>query len=1626
MKKKISLLLSIALVLAFTVVLLATTALAEEKDITVSYMQSQDTTSDTTTLDTVAYESGKQTVKAGEKFTLPTTANSSYVGTEGYVLVWYTENGRTYKAGESVSFDKDTKLFRCVAKEVNNITDLNSAMTSNSNCAILTADIDCTTSISVLGQGQSILILNGFDITVTIKGNGMGTQRSGKHVYGEGTLNIINPNNKAGEYAVFNCKSHGYNGHANKTVVGRDVTINAPDHYLTTDDDGSCQNHYPWIRVYGTINVYALSRVSNSNNRSPFIEFFDGSNVTINGPYLYYDRTGSNPNYSYNTQGYDIRIYGGTFNLPKEAANVSFWTIDNEKTWTVLNDKGEVSQTHTVKETNDLNRDTIKIFGGSFTLADGSMPAIEEFLKNDFIGSIPSGGSGLHQNKDKSTYHVAYLSRPGYNLVFTTYSSSALGTLTVTDYVDGSLSGTYKYTAIATTLNSSAYVDSITVYEEDGVTVTDKFTLDYFGGTVAFSSAAMKADMKLQAQGDGYIAVPDGCEHDYSVTEVEATCSSVGYIQYTCKLCSHSTTTVTEEKGEHVYELVSSVKPVGTAFGSNTFKCSECNNTVIYSLSLDPKEIKVNAVIRGDDGELTDVSVLASDIFEFSTVGGLDSYIYTITGIKAFGEYSIRHIYAIEIPVGIPFINISKENKETYEKVNYGVEILSFADGVDVQVNNIGYLRSLKKIVIGSSCVEFTSNAAYKSNPRLPLTTIDMSKEGANVIFRSSSFESISTLTDLILGENSSYSFGSYSFRNCGINKLDISESSSFVFGEYAFENNKLTSLSFPDNMDLTFKSYCFQKCSLLENIKFGENADYVIENGAFHKTGISEIVLTKNSSYRIYYQAFISEKLTKFDTSASGITVILENNAFNPLVDKKPFCTVDFIMGEGNKYTFAKESFNNTTFDTFTLAANATYDIKEYAFNNNTALTTFDASATGLTVKFNGSALRNLTALTTLKLGEGSTYTFNGEWASNSGITSLDFSENSTYIFNDSAFKGMNIASVVLADNSTYTFNKWAFRDNSATTTLDLGADNAIVTFDSSVCENRSNLTTLLLNGQGSTYVLGSYSFKKTGVTEIVLGENSSYTFNTHCFSESKLTTVDASAKDITCIFNQNAFRDFKGLTTVLFGENGNHTFEYESFRGATNLKKLKFGNGSVCEFKHFPFHSSALEELDFGADGMTVNFTNNTFKDLKTLKVIKFGTNSTYSIGEHTFNNATSNDGANDIVFSATSSFTIGKEAFRNCDFSSIVFEDNASVTISGTNAFLDCDKATYMYLGKNFKITNYPFKGMKQMEKLVIMDGVTATHEYNFQNLGSADFSTPLVVYNHSSEFTFAKGTFDNCDGIVLYTVSDIGTRNDVFTNCQNGNGYVGFTVILGIPHKLAQGQRDPSCTLTGGTVWVAEDCGCGLVIDEAITVNVYENKHNITDATEYARQDVYAITPIPALGHVKGELVNIAYANGFNSKGIATHSCPVCQNSEGFYTEDVNAIFVCYGYSVCEFGSGMVQGYSIDNSAYSSYKAVNPSFSFGLVAAANGSKEAIKPLQIENGTVTATSDKVIVAPQGSIAHNYFEIKIRGFTSDAQKDAFIVFCLYTFDDEAINYVDNGVYGESVVGTSYNLIKG
>ncbi len=375
---------------------------AEEKTITISFMNTHDTLSTSTTLDKTAHTDGKITVKAGEKFALPTTSSDSKTGVDGFRLIWYTENGRTYNAGEEVSFTEDTKLFRRAAKEAGTAEEVAAAIRTDPYAVVLTADVEYSSNLWFHEEKHNIIFFDGH--TITFKGNinGLGAKRSGEYLYGKGTINFVDYTTTPGSKYVLEARSHSHNGQAGRDVIGVDITINAPNHKLMDDSDGSYVQGYPWVKVYGKINVYSLGSVY-GGNRSPRIQFFEGSEATITSvDKIFNDRytLSWNRHWQDNKQKLQLTIKGGTFYLPEEAKNIYYWTQDYKPTVV------DGNKTYEVLPLTPANRDVFDVTGGSFNikLPDGILKNGYQCVYNDetglydveYVGCTLEGSNGTH------------------------------------------------------------------------------------------------------------------------------------------------------------------------------------------------------------------------------------------------------------------------------------------------------------------------------------------------------------------------------------------------------------------------------------------------------------------------------------------------------------------------------------------------------------------------------------------------------------------------------------------------------------------------------------------------------------------------------------------------------------------------------------------------------------------------------------------------------------------------------------------------------------------------------------------------------------------------------------------------------------------------------------------------------------------------------------------------------------------------------------------------------------------------------------------------------------------------------------------------------------------------------
>ena len=161
--------------------------------------------------------------------------------------------------------------------------------------------------------------------------------------------------------------------------------------------------------------------------------------------------------------------------------------------------------------------------------------------------------------------------------------------------------------------------------------------------------------------------------------------------------------------------------------------------------------------------------------------------------------------------------------------------------------------------------------------------------------------------------------------------------------------------------------------------------------------------------------------------------------------------------------------------------------------------------------------------------------------------------------------------------------------------------------------------------------------------------------------------------------------------------------------------------------------------------------------------------------------------------------------------------------------------------------------------------------------------------------------------------------------------------------------------------------------------------------------------------------------MSYANGFMANGVKSERCqnPDCRvANEGIVLEP---IFISVGISVSETPNAqgkysVVQGYVINNDAYSAYVNGANTLSYGFVTSIK-SVTGDTPMKVENGVAVATNpEKTIVVSQDMAIHSYVDLKVVGFDSTNNGEE-IVMCLFVCDGAQVYYIGNGVQSSTAI---------
>ena len=281
-------------------------------------------------------------------------ANGNDIEITQQFLGWYTEDGRTFEPGETVTFTEDTRLFQASGAIVYNATDLNNLLGKGWWCIKLGADIEATTQITTERTGHGamcILDLNGHNFTSSAE-NAFGAARSGIMIVGEGTVT------HTGKGHLMSTSRHSWYDGDQRTYIGRDVTVTTNGALLYAGNDMSGTDGIPKVKVWGKATAKTLANIDKVQNA--VVELHDGADVTLTGDKFIVSRT------SYTGFQIYVNIYDAKLTVP------------NSFTWYDVLTKYD------------------------FTVVDGSMNVIptEGFL-ND--------GYSLVKNDETGYYDVTYI-----------------------------------------------------------------------------------------------------------------------------------------------------------------------------------------------------------------------------------------------------------------------------------------------------------------------------------------------------------------------------------------------------------------------------------------------------------------------------------------------------------------------------------------------------------------------------------------------------------------------------------------------------------------------------------------------------------------------------------------------------------------------------------------------------------------------------------------------------------------------------------------------------------------------------------------------------------------------------------------------------------------------------------------------------------------------------------------------------------------------------------------------------------------------------------------------------------------------------------------------------------------
>ena len=272
------------------------------------------------------------------------------------------------------------------------------------------------------------------------------------------------------------------------------------------------------------------------------------------------------------------------------------------------------------------------------------------------------------------------------------------------------------------------------------------------------------------------------CAHEYAyTTSLSPSCINGTVDVYRCTKCNDEIRISYGDMIAHVIpsEPVETQQPTKTERGWKKYVCSCCSCVKYEYLHYDATNDEILVFVDTGSGKIEE-STYVKDVYIVENG--------CITGVKAFGSYTLDQIVGIYIPVGINSVNITTK----YDSVK---EII-LGQYIDAQIISLTGLTSLESIEVETvTALNFSANCAPVSLKSIVFTDTSTAVFG-EIEFSENAFLDKANLETLTLTPNASFIFGKNSFKQTGLKSLYLPDNSTIEFkGEAAFYGSKIEKL---------------------------------------------------------------------------------------------------------------------------------------------------------------------------------------------------------------------------------------------------------------------------------------------------------------------------------------------------------------------------------------------------------------------------------------------------------------------------------------------------------------------------------------------------------------------------------------------------------------------------------------------------------------------------------------------------------------------------------------------------------------------------------------------------------------------------------------------------------------